>query len=50
MADDEMLKFEITDQDLENEFRTGFRRRGLTKEQQIYGMWAENSDAEVCIL
>lgn len=44
---DEYEKFEITDHDLQNEFNTGFRRKGLSKEQQIYGIWAENEDDEV---
>lgn len=43
---DEYEKFEITDYDLQNEF-SHTRRKGLSKEQQIYGMWAENSDGEV---
>ena len=47
MADEEVERFEITDYDLENEFGSGPRRRGLTKEQQIYGIWADNS-GEVC--
>lgn len=36
MADDEFIKFEITEEDLENEF-TQHRPRRLTKHQQIYG-------------
>ncbi|CAG9765565.1 unnamed protein product [Ceutorhynchus assimilis] len=43
--EEEMEKFEITDYDLENEFninRSG--RRGLSKNQQIYGIWADDSD------
>ena len=47
MADDEMEKFEITDFDIENEFSGGYRGRKLTKDQQIYGIWAPSSDGEV---
>lgn len=35
--EDEMEKFEITDYDLENEFNINRPRRGLSKQQQIYG-------------
>lgn len=48
MSDQEYEKFEINDYDLENEFnpfRTG--RKRPTKNQQIYGIWAEDdSDDE----
>lgn len=43
MSDTEYEKFEINDYDLENEFnpyRTG--RRRPTKNQQIYGVWADD--------
>lgn len=45
MSDNEVEKFEITDYDLEHEFahRPGRRQ---TKEQQIYGMWAQESGGE----
>lgn len=45
MSDNEVEKFEITDYDLEHEFshRPGRRQ---TKEQQIYGMWAQDSGGE----
>ena len=47
MAEDEMESFEVTDFDLENEFGGGGRRRKkFTKEQQIYGMWAQDSEGE----
>lgn len=36
MSDDEVIKFEITDYDLDNEFNPG-RGRKANKEQQIYG-------------
>ncbi|XP_008192741.2 sip1/TFIP11 interacting protein isoform X1 [Tribolium castaneum] len=42
MSDDEMEKFEITDYDLNNEFYRG--RKKLSKHQQIYGIWADDSD------
>jgi tuftelin-interacting protein 11 len=42
MSDDEMEKFEISDYDLNNEFYRG--RKKLTKHQQIYGIWADDSD------
>ncbi|XP_076047083.1 septin interacting protein 1 [Oratosquilla oratoria] len=44
MSDNEVEKFEITDYDLEHEFN--HRGRRLTKEQQIYGIWAQGSDGE----
>ncbi|XP_028025473.1 septin-interacting protein 1 isoform X1 [Bombyx mandarina] len=43
MSDDEVIKFEITDYDLDNEFNPG-RGRKANKEQQIYGVWAKDSD------
>lgn len=48
MSDTEYEKFEINDYDLENEFNP-FRagRKRPTKNQQIYGIWAEDdSDDE----
>lgn len=48
MSDTEYEKFEINDYDLENEFNP-FRagRRRPTKNQQIYGVWADDdSDDE----
>lgn len=44
MSDDEVIRFEITDYDLDNEF--SIRSRRTTKEQQIYGVWAKDSDEE----
>lgn len=43
MSDTEYEKFEINDYDLENEFNP-FRpgRRRPTKNQQIYGIWADD--------
>ncbi|XP_068219055.1 tuftelin-interacting protein 11 [Palaemon carinicauda] len=47
MSDNEVEKFEISDYDLENEFNTRRPGRRLTKEQQIYGVWAqEEGDGE----
>uniref|UniRef100_A0A1Y1LAH9 G-patch domain-containing protein n=2 Tax=Photinus pyralis TaxID=7054 RepID=A0A1Y1LAH9_PHOPY len=47
MSDQEYEKFEITDYDIENEFNPNRPRRGLSKHQQIYGIWADDSDNEV---
>ncbi|XP_030760985.1 septin-interacting protein 1 isoform X2 [Sitophilus oryzae] len=44
MEDDEVEKFEITDYDLENEFNINRSRKGFSKHQQIYGIWADDSD------
>ncbi|KAH1028668.1 hypothetical protein HUJ05_002004 [Dendroctonus ponderosae] len=44
--EDDMEKFEITDYDLENEFNINRPRKGLSKQQQIYGIWADDSDDE----
>lgn len=42
MADEvEVEDFEITDYDLMQGFGLGFGRRKMTKEEAIYGMWAE---------
>ena len=43
MADDdvEVEDFEITDYDMMEGLGLGFRRRKMTKEEAIYGMWAE---------
>ncbi|KAG7309140.1 hypothetical protein JYU34_005062 [Plutella xylostella] len=46
MSDDEVLKFEITDYDLDNEFFTHRGGRKNKKEHQIYGVWAKDSDEE----
>lgn len=47
MSEDEYEKFEISDYDLENEFNPYRRGRRPTKNQQIYGMWADDdSDNE----
>ncbi|XP_055905501.1 septin-interacting protein 1 isoform X2 [Eupeodes corollae] len=47
MSDNEYEAFEITDYDLANEFNPNRPRRKLTKNQQIYGIWADSdSDAD----
>ncbi|XP_045779589.1 septin-interacting protein 1 isoform X2 [Maniola jurtina] len=45
MSDDEVIRFEITDHDLDNEFNPN-RNRRAKKEHQIYGVWAKDSDDE----
>ncbi|XP_065075830.1 septin-interacting protein 1 [Ochlerotatus camptorhynchus] len=42
MADEEYERFEITDYDLDNEFNPNRRNRRPTKQQQIYGIWADD--------
>lgn len=42
MSDTEYEKFEINDYDLENEFNPSRGRRRPTKNQQIYGIWADD--------
>lgn len=42
MSDTEYEKFEINDYDLENEFNPSRGRRRATKNQQIYGIWADD--------
>ncbi|XP_026314585.1 septin-interacting protein 1 [Hyposmocoma kahamanoa] len=43
MSDDEVIRFEITDNDLDDEFNPN-RNRRAKKEFQIYGVWAKDSD------
>uniref|UniRef100_A0A336M495 CSON002687 protein n=1 Tax=Culicoides sonorensis TaxID=179676 RepID=A0A336M495_CULSO len=43
MSDEEYERFEITDYDLQNEFNPNRNRRRQTKNQAIYGVWADNS-------
>ncbi|XP_047034973.1 septin-interacting protein 1 isoform X2 [Helicoverpa zea] len=45
MSDDEVMRFEITDYDLDNEFNPN-RNRRAKKEHQIYGVWAKDSDED----
>lgn len=44
MADVEIENFEITDWDIANEFNINRVRRRPTKNQQIYGIWADSDD------
>lgn len=46
MSEDEVESFEITDYDLDNEFNVNRPRRKLTKQQQMLGIWADDSDEE----
>ncbi|CRK93763.1 CLUMA_CG007291, isoform A [Clunio marinus] len=43
---EEYERFEITDYDLDNEFNPNRNRRRPTKKQQIYGIWADDSDED----
>jgi len=40
------MRFEITDQDLEDEMNTSYGRKRMSKNQATYGIWADNSDSE----
>ena len=41
------MRFEITDQDLDEELGMGgYRRKRMSKNQATYGIWAERSDSE----
>jgi hypothetical protein len=44
--DDEVMRFEITDDDLNNEFNFDLKRPRMSKNQATYGIWAENSDED----
>lgn len=46
MSDHEYEKFEISDYDLQNEFTPFGGRRRPTKNQQIYGIWADDDSDE----
>ncbi|XP_013105714.2 septin-interacting protein 1 [Stomoxys calcitrans] len=46
MAEEEYERFEITDYDLENEFNPNRFRKKQSKQQTIYGIWADDSDKE----
>ncbi|XP_026278678.1 tuftelin-interacting protein 11 isoform X1 [Frankliniella occidentalis] len=46
MSDEEVERFEITDYDLDNEFNINRPRRKQSKNQQIYGIWADDSGDE----
>lgn len=45
-SEEEVEAFEITDRDFENELNPGFRQK-QTKEQAIYGVWANSDDEEL---
>ena len=45
MSDDELEDFEISERDF-NDALNPRRRKNLSKNQQIYGVWAENSDSD----
>ena len=46
MSEDEVESFEISDYDLDNEFNMSRPRRKFTKQQQMLGIWADDSDDE----
>ncbi|XP_061395891.1 septin-interacting protein 1 [Musca vetustissima] len=46
MGDEEYERFEITDYDLENEFNPNRFRKKQSKQQAIYGIWADDSDKD----
>ena len=43
-SEEEVEQFEVTENDLKDAFYPGFRRK-FTKEQAIYGMWANDEDS-----
>lgn len=46
-SDNEVEEFSITDYDLQNEFFPGMKRRKMTKEQAMLGIWASrDSDGD----
>ncbi|XP_011299706.1 tuftelin-interacting protein 11 [Fopius arisanus] len=49
MSDDEVEAFEITNYDLDNEFNINRPRRKLTKQQQMLGVWADDSDEDAAL-
>ena len=46
MSDDEVMRFEITDDDLNNEFNYDLKRPKMSKNQATYGIWADDSDGD----
>lgn len=42
----EVEKFEVTEWDLANEFNPERRRHRQTKEEAVYGIWAERGDSD----
>ena len=49
-SDDELEQFQVTQHDLDTEFMPRRGKRKFTKEDAIYGLWAEHdSDEERCV-
>ena len=46
MSDDEVMRFEITEDDLNNEFNYDLKRPKTSKNRATYGIWAEDSDED----
>uniref|UniRef100_A0A8D8YMB8 Tuftelin-interacting protein 11 n=1 Tax=Cacopsylla melanoneura TaxID=428564 RepID=A0A8D8YMB8_9HEMI len=46
MSDGEYERFEVTDYDLNNEFNTNRPRKKMSKNQMIYGMWADSDNED----
>lgn len=44
MSDNEVESFEVTDYDLDNEFNINRPRGRISKNQRIYGIWADDED------
>ena len=45
-SDNEVEEFVVTDYDLQNEFFPGMKRRKMTKEQAMLGIWATRDSDE----
>jgi tuftelin-interacting protein 11 len=46
MSEDDMMRFEITDHDIDNEFNFDLRRPKITKNRATYGIWADSDEDE----
>ena len=46
MSDDEVMRFEINDQDIDDALNFGSKRPRQSKNRATYGIWAEDSDEE----
>ena len=44
--DDEVMRFEINDQDINDALNFGSKRPRQSKNRATYGIWAEDSDEE----